>query len=147
MCMQCNVHCNFLLFLCGVIGMASYYYFPFITFELSVAECRNNKLDRHYVDDGEESRNDITMLIGQDVVRTNVNDIDGFAVMVKSDEVCCNTGLGFLYLYVMATCVFLLCSTFPEYCFRKRVNIGKRMYVTVEKECGCTVMYSKFNEP
>lgn len=144
--MQCNVQCNCLIVLCVVIVMASYYYyFPLITFELSVrpSECGNDTAGRYRPEDGEESR-DVATLIGRgDVVRTGVNGVDGFFVaVVKSDAES-----GFLYLYAMSACVFVLCNTLPEHCFRRRVDIDKCKRLTVEKECGCGVVYDAIEEP
>lgn len=54
---------------------------------------------------------------------------------------------GFFTLFVISTCFFLFSNTFPEYCVRKRIELNKFENVTVEKECGCTILYDAIQEP
>jgi len=76
--------------------------------------------------------------------RQNVNEMNNSTAGFSEEN---HLNICYSSLFVMSTCMFLFCNTFPEFCFRKRMKLDKCQNVIVEKECGCTITYQTLKEP
>lgn len=122
---QCNNCCLLICVVLLVAAGVAYRCFSLITYELSAMPCRNHTVDCHYPEYGEITMGNRTTMV----------------TAVKSKHAWPNYTWTKLHLIALSVCLFLSCTILPQLCFQKMFEVVRVKHLTVEKECGCTLVY------